>query len=142
MSKSIKSWYVVKNKAKYIGSKEPYCRSTWEHVFCRNCDEDPRIIKWAHEPLKIPYRNPLYPDKYSVYIPDFLLVYNTKAGKTRAELIEIKPAKQTHMNEAKSKRDKISLAVNSAKWAAASAYCKKHGMIFRVITERELFNNG
>ena len=36
--------------------------------------------------------------------------------------------------------DKVSLVVNEAKWQAARAWCKKQGLGFRVITEREIFN--
>jgi len=34
------------------------------------------------------------------------------------------------------------VAVNHAKWAAATAYCKMQGFAFRVITEDDLFRNG
>lgn len=139
MSKSIKSWYKVVNEGKYVGSGTPYCRSTWELAFCRFCDNNTNVVKWAHEPLKILYENPLT-NKYTVYIPDFLVVYMDKKGKQHAELIEIKPAKEAMLSEAKSKRDQLRLAVNAAKWEAAKIYCKKHGLFFRIITEHELFN--
>lgn len=142
MASSIKSWYTVVNTTKYIGTKAPYCRSTWELAFCRSCDGDPRVIKWAHEPLKILYINPANPTKYSVYVPDFFIMYVDKRGKKRAELIEIKPAKESNLKEAKSKRDKERVIVNAAKWQAAQEYCKKHGMNFKVITEKEMFKNG
>jgi hypothetical protein len=64
-----------------------------------------------------------------------------KKGKQHAELIEIKPAKQAIKEKARSKRDQMSLAVNAAKWEAATEYCKKNGLFFRVITENSLFNN-
>lgn len=142
MASSIKSWYKVENAGKYIGSKAPYCRSTWELAFCRSCDGDPRVIKWAHEPLKILYINPASTHKYSVYVPDFFIMYVDKHGRKRAELIEIKPAKESNIKEAKSPRDKERVIVNAAKWQAANEYCKKHGMSFKVITEKEMFKNG
>jgi hypothetical protein len=141
MASSIKQWYTVINTEKYVGKKQPYCRSTWELVFCRKCDTNPSIIQWAHEPLQIPYKNPLHGgDKYTVYVPDFLMVYIDKSGNKHAELIEIKPAKEAIIERAKSNRDKISLAVNAAKWEAAGRFCAKVGMRFRVITEDDIFN--
>ena len=141
MSRTLKSWYTVINEDKYVGSNKPYCRSTWELAFCRFCDNNPYVTKWAHEPMKILYKNPFSNAKYSVYVPDFLVVYMDKKGKQHAELIEIKPAKQAIKEKARSKRDQMSLAVNAAKWEAATEYCKKNGLFFRVITENSLFNN-
>lgn len=141
MGESLKSWYTVVNTEKYVGNKQPYCRSSWELVFCRKCDMHPNIVKWAHEPVRIMYQNPFQSgNKYSVYVPDFLIVYIDKFGKQHAELIEIKPNKESSLKEAKSKRDKMRLAVNAAKWQAAAKYCSKHGIRFRVITEQDIFN--
>jgi len=41
-----------------------------------------------------------------------------------------------------SARDRAVVAVNHAKWQAATAYCKMQGFAFRVITEDDLFRNG
>jgi len=140
VSKTHSGIYDVINKEKYAGTTLPIFRSSWELVFMRFCDNNPHIEKWASEPLKIPYFNPIE-NKYKPYKPDFLVVYNDKNGSRHAELVEIKPAKETHLSEAKSKRDKLRLAVNAAKWMACNEYCKAHGMTFRVITESDLFNN-
>ena len=40
--------------------------------------------------------------------------------------------------KAKSKRDKINLIVNQAKWAAATSFCKSKGIRFIVLTEKDL----
>ena len=98
-------------------------------------------IPLDHEPLKILYANPFGAAKYSMYVPDFLIVYMDKNDKPHAELIEIKPKKEAHVSEAKSRRDMERLAVNAAKWQAAAEYCKKHGMRFRVLTEDDIFRN-
>lgn len=77
------------------------------------------------------------------YIPDFFVVYQNKYGKQIAEMVEIKPKKQSLIeSKVASARDKIIVAINHAKWASAVAYCKHHGYTFRVITENELFHNG
>lgn len=140
MGASLKATYTVQNKDKYVGVVEPRCRSTWELAFCRFCDENPSILNWAYEPLKILYKHPFKNNKYTVYVPDFLVVYADKNGASHAELIEIKPAKETHLSEAKSKRDIFRLAINTAKWQAAAEYCKKNGMFFRILTEDQIFN--
>ena len=52
------------------------------------CDEHPNVSQWASEAVKIPYRNPLT-GKYTVYVPDFFIVYADKGGKQKVELIEV-----------------------------------------------------
>ena len=133
--------YTVKNSDKYIGNKIPKYRSSWELMFFRYCDNNPAILKWASESIVIPYRNPLT-GKQTIYIPDVFIYYQNKNGQKVAELIEIKPSSQTNLTEAKSKHDKLAVVVNQAKWAAANAYCKRMGMTFRIITERDLFLSG
>ena len=77
------------------------------------------------------------------YIPDFFIVYQDKAGRTKAELIEIKPKKESII-EAKiaNARTQAIVAINHAKWKSAQAYCKAQGLTFRVVTEDDLFYNG
>ena len=50
--------YVNKNLAKYAGNNSPTYRSSWEFTFMMFCDNNPSIVQWASEPLRIPYRNP------------------------------------------------------------------------------------
>jgi len=139
-SKYSQGIYTPTNPEKYKGQTAPRYRSSWELVFMRMADNHPNIVSWASEAIKIPYMNPLS-NKVSMYTPDFLLVYEDKHGKRRQELIEIKPRKETHLTEAKSRGDKLRLAVNAAKWRAAVAFCKNHGLTFRVINENELFGS-
>jgi hypothetical protein len=56
-------------------------------------------------------------------------------------MIEVKPKKQTLLKENASKKERITWAVNSAKWKAAQVYCEKYNMIFKILTEKELFAN-
>jgi hypothetical protein len=60
----------------------------------------------------------------------------------RAELIEIKPKKQSVVESKMSSKDRAVVAINYAKWAAATAWCKRQGITFRVITEDDMFKNG
>ena len=134
--------YKVKNSEKYIGTKEPTYRSGWEFTFCKFCDEHPSVIQWASEAVKIPYRNPLT-GKQTIYVPDFFIVYGDKAGNQKVELIEVKPANQTLKERlGRNQNNQAQWVVNQAKWEAARAFCKQKGIIFRVITENEIFHNG
>jgi hypothetical protein len=105
-------------------------------------DSHPSVLAWASESISIPYQNPLIQDRkrWSSYIPDFLVVYVDKNNKKHAELIEIKPAKESPLYEGRvSQRTRLTQAVNAAKWMAAAKYCAKRGWTFRVMTEAELF---
>lgn len=130
--------YECKNPSKYVGKGKPKFRSSWEMMFFSFCDNNPAVLQWASESIHIPYRNPLT-GKQTIYVPDIFMVYQNKHGKRVAEIIEIKPSAQTNLQEARSMRDKAHAVVNQAKWAAASAYCKRMGITFRVVTEADLF---
>lgn len=130
------------NPQKYIGKHKPRYRSGWEFTFMQFCDKNDAVLKWASEAISIPYRNPLT-GKPSMYIPDFFIVYQNKFGKQIAEMVEIKPKKQSLIeSKAASAKDRAVVAVNHAKWAAATAYCKQNGFKFRVVTEDDLFYRG
>jgi hypothetical protein len=142
MAKWAQGKYVLKNPAKYIGSNVPKYRSGWELTFMMFCDNNDKVLQWASESITIPYRNPLT-GKSTIYVPDFFIIYEDKFGKKAAELIEIKPKKQTLIEEkVTNARDKAAVVVNHAKWHAANNWCKKQGITFRVITEDQLFHNG
>jgi hypothetical protein len=142
MAKFAQGIYEVKNPHKYIGKGKPRYRSGWEMTFFMFADNNDKVLQWASESIQIPYRNPLT-GKQTVYVPDVFIVYQGRNGQPTAELIEIKPSKQTNLQEAgRSRRDQAAVIVNQAKWAAASAYCKRVGITFRVITERDIFVNG
>ena len=142
MAKFAQGIYEVRNPEKYMGNHKPRYRSGWEFTFMTFCDNNKSVLKWASESIAIPYMNPIT-GKRSNYIPDFFIVYENKFGKQVAEMVEIKPKKQSLIeSKVASARDKIIVAINHAKWASAVAYCKHHGYTFRVITENELFHNG
>jgi hypothetical protein len=141
MSKWAQGFYEVKNPQKYVGKGRPRYRSGWEHAFMRFCDNNEHIVQWASESITIPYRNPIT-GKQTVYVPDFLIMYRTRNNTTRAELIEIKPRGQSVIEEKMKSRDRAVVAVNYAKWDAATKWCQRNGLTFRVITEDDLFRNG
>ena len=140
MSKYAQGKYQIKNLEKYIGKKTPTYRSSWEFTFCNFCDNNPAIVNWASEAIQIPYRNPVT-GRNTIYVPDFLIVYLDANQKQHTELIEIKPLSQVTMETAKSVKDKYSVAINMAKWAAADAWSRANNIRFRVVTEYDIFKN-
>jgi len=128
----------MSNPKKYIGKRAPRYRSGWELAVFRMCDNHPAVIGWGSETHRIPYKHPLT-GKATTYVPDLLLVYQDRQGNKHAEMVEIKPAKQT-LAEAKTPADQAAAVVNHAKWEAARAWCKQQGLSFRVITEHQIFN--
>ena len=142
MSKWAHGKFTPTKPQKYVGKTLPTYRSGWEFTFMQFCDNNDNVLQWASEPIRIPYRNPLT-GKNTNYVPDFLIVYQNKYGKQIAEMVEIKPKKQSLIeSKVANARDRAIVAVNHAKWAAAMAWCKQSGLTFRVITEDDLFHQG
>ena len=133
--------YTVKNTEKYVGKREPRYRSGWELTFMMFLDSNDNIVQWASESISIPYRNPLT-GKQSMYVPDFLITYKNKSNQLIAELVEIKPKKQSVIESKMSAREGAVVAVNYAKWDAATKWARRNGLTFRVITEDDMFRNG
>jgi hypothetical protein len=142
MSKYANGFYQLNNPTKYVGKNVPHFRSSWEHTFMRFCDENPSVLQWASEAIHIPYRNP-FTNKNTIYVPDFMIMYVDKAGSKFGELIEIKPTKETSLQEAgRSTRAQAAAILNMAKWEAARAWCNQNGLRFRVVTENDIFHQG
>jgi hypothetical protein len=133
--------YTVKNLQKYVGAGQPRYRSGWEMTFMMFLDNNENIVQWASESIRIPYRNPVT-SKQSMYVPDFFITYRDRTNRMRAELVEIKPKKQSLIESKMSARDGAIVAVNYAKWDAATKWCRRQGITFRVITEDQIFHQG
>lgn len=134
-------FFTPKNPQKYIAKNKPKYRSGWELTFMTFCDLNENIIYWASEAIRIPYRHP-FTGKMTIYVPDFFVVYQNKHGQKIAEVVEIKPKKQSVIESKASQKDRMVVAINHAKWQAAIAYCKSQGYTFRVLTENEIFHQG
>lgn len=129
----------LKNPKKYLGNNTPIYRSGWEFAFMKFLDENTNIINWASEAIKIPYRNPLT-GKHTIYVPDFFMSYLDRDGKTHAELIEVKPSNQSLKEQVgRGAYNQAHYLMNQAKWEAARAFCKQKGIIFRIVTEHDMF---
>jgi TnsA endonuclease N terminal len=142
MGKFAQGRFDMKNPAKYVGKKTPLARSSWEFIFMRMLDEHPGVEKWASESIQIPYRCPIT-GKYTIYVPDFFVVYNDKKGSKHAEVVEVKPQSQTVLEKVgKSRYNQEQYVKNMAKWEAANAWCKQQGLKFRIVNEGEIFHQG
>ena len=129
------------NPKKYVGKGTPRYRSGWEWSFFQFCDNNDHVLEWASEAISIKYRHP-FTGKVTTYVPDVFMRYRTKNNKICTEIIEIKPRKQSLIEGKMSDRDRAVVAINHAKWAAAQAWCKNAGIVFRVLNEDQLFHSG
>lgn len=139
MAQGTKGKYFPKHPEKYVGDVHNITfRSKWELRFMEFCDDNINILKWGSEEIRIPYMKPTT-KRIHHYFPDFFILYKNSKGTLVKELIEIKPKKEAVLTAKSSLYDKVSFAINSAKWDAAKQFCAEHGMVFRVLTEKSLF---
>ena len=136
-----KGKFNMRNPDKYVGKKQPTYRSSWELTFMDFCDNNPGIKKWSSETISVPYFNPLK-NRKAMYVPDFFIMYEDAQGKMHAEVIEIKPTKETSLKAAgKSVYNQAMAVMNQCKWQAADKWCQDQGFKFRILTENDIFHN-
>lgn len=141
MSKFKQGFYKLRNPQKYVGNPNNIVfRSSWEESMCRFLDGNPNVLRWSSEELYIPYRKPTDGQVHR-YFPDYWVEYRDRDGKIIQEIIEVKPSDQVFPNQKKrlTEYDKITYAINVAKWKAATEFCKQRGIKFRILTERQIF---
>lgn len=105
------------------------------------------MIKWGSEEIIVPYFHKA-DQKMRRYFTDAMVKYRKRDDTIVNYLIEIKPytqtippkpaKRQTAKTKARFLRETLTYHQNQDKWEAASAYAKKHGMEFIILTEREL----
>lgn len=130
---------------KYIGDLEKIIyRSSWELKLMRWCDMNPSVISWNSEDLIIPYYSRA-DQKMRRYFMDFVIKMRVTDGTVITYMIEVKPEKQTVLPKTGRGRSKktvlnetYAFMVNTDKWEAAQKYAKKNGMVFKIMTEKEL----
>ena len=138
-SSSSKGLFKPLHPEKYMGDPNKIrFLSSWELRFMTICDLNPNVLQWGSEEFRVKYFNPIK-QKVCDYIPDFIIKYQNTKGELITEVIEIKPKKQTVQGKNASMYDRVALAINYAKWAAAKTVCESHGIKFRVATEQDLF---
>ena len=136
--------YKHKFPEKYKGSLPCIFRSGLELKSFRYLDNNPNVISWGSESIIVPYISPK-DGRMHRYFVDLIAKLKRKDGTTQILLIEVKPEKQT-LPPAESKRkkqstliyEKVTYAVNLAKWQAAKAYADKKGMTFIIMNEKHL----
>ena len=142
------SQFIPKNPKKYCGTYPILIRSSWERMYAQYLDMNPAIVKWSSEDVSIKYFDPVQ-QRIRRYYPDFYQMVLDKDNKFREYIVEIKPAKETKPPRKTGKKSKKTLKhqhaaylTNQAKFKAANEYCKKMNFEFKILTERQLFNNG
>lgn len=136
--KTYQGKFQPKNWRKYKGNPTNiFFRSSWEFAFMRFLDSNPGVVEWNSEEIVIPYKAHDGPHRYFV---DFW--FKNSIGEQY--LIEIKPSSKVSPPKEPKRRTKRYLErlkehhINTKKWEAAEKYCKERGMIFKIITEKEL----
>lgn len=139
-------WYQLRHPEKYVGdiTKIRYM-SSWEFKTHEFLDNNPNILRWSSEEIAIPYLKPT-DNRVHRYFPDYWVEYRNRHGQMVHEIWEVKPAAQTRKPRASKRKttktrlyEDLTYAVNTAKWQAAQQFCEKHGVIFRIMTERDIF---
>lgn len=139
----IQGLFEPKNPEKYIGNlSEIVYRSSWELRAFKWADTNPGILEWSSEPFPIRYFD-YSTNKTRRYFPDLYLKVQTREG-VKKFLVEIKPEKQTKppkQGKKKTKtylREAMTYEKNISKWNQAEKFCEEHGMIFKIINEKDL----
>ncbi len=109
-----------------------YVRRNGKCAWCGQC----------YEPWRIPYRDPVT-GRQTIYIPDFLMSFQSPGGQIKTALIEIKPLHEALREHARNVKDAMQVDRNLAKWEAAIGWCQRRGNVeFVVLTEAEMFAGG
>lgn len=95
--------------------------SSLERDFIYHLEFNWEVFEYLEQPLEIIYLDSF--GKQRKYTPDFAISFNTKRPN---EIIEIK-----YESTLISKREELEV-----KFHAAREFCKKHGFIFKVVTEK------
>ena len=140
-----KKQYIPKNPQKYVGKYPIIIRSSYEQKFFQWADVNPSILEWSSESIAIQYFDPVK-NKKRRYYPDVYMLVKGRNNKHQQFVIEIKPFKECRPPINRGRKTKKTLlyedktyATNNAKWVAAIKWCGKMNMIFKIVTERELF---
>ncbi len=145
MTRTLKGKYRPQNPEKYRGNPGNIIyRSSWERTFMKWADCTESVIWWQSEETRVPYYDPVT-KRRRTYYPDFRLAIRKSNGTLYEELIEVKPKRQVTGPPVNPKRktknwlnEVYTYATNQAKWKAAEEFCENNGIIFRIITEKEL----
>lgn len=169
-AKTKQGYYFVKNTEKYVGDPRLVIyRSSWEYSFCKWCDYSPSIVRWASEPVKVPFYdkvtkanecrklglNPNNPRNWIIknYNIDFLVEVKKDENTIEKWYIEIKPKKKLFKPKPVKKTAPLKeqrkfnnaakeYMLNEEKFAAMKAYANRQNAKFYVFTEDQLRHYG
>jgi hypothetical protein len=119
--KNKKSRYHTGTYASKKGGECSY-RSGWEFAYLKYLDENPDVVSFQYESLKLPYISNYKTGRVKWYIPDVLVEYASGEKK----LVEIKPKKKTEQAQVVKKAE------------AGRLWCSEHGATYEIISEVEL----
>ena len=141
--------YNLVNPSKYVGNKPPFYRSSWEQRVMYYLDNNINVLKWGSENVIIPYLFEVDGQVHRYYI-DFYAKIKDRNGNIKQYLMEVKPKKQRNQPKPPKKKTKKAMQnykialhtyiKNQNKWAAAVQFCKKKGLIWKILDEGNIFN--
>lgn len=133
-----------RNKEKYVGDIENiFFRSGWEFKFLNWLDKEESVLFYSSEEIVVPYVSPI-DGKTHRYFVDIWARIQTNKGVVEY-LIEIKPKKQLVLPKKPKKQSKryveqvSTYLINLAKWESAKKFADQNNMVFKILTEDELF---
>lgn len=133
-----------KNPQKYIGDiKNIWYRSGLELNAFIFLDNNPFVLKWASEEIKIPYMKPTADGiKPSTYWPDLYVEYLDKDQNVKKVVIEVKPEKLLMKSKARNKKtsalENYTFMINMLKAEAATKWCEQRGLEYRFAVEKNI----
>ena len=140
--------YTPINPDKYIGKvTDIVFRSSWEQKFMYYLDMNRGVIRWNSEDVVIPYFWEVDGKMHKYYMDFYFEAMNSK-GELIKYIIEIKPKKDTEVTKPKRLTEKakaryanniLTVSKNEAKWKAAEEFAKQKGLVFKILTEDDLF---
>lgn len=143
-----RSKYIIENRDKYIGTKMPVYKSSWEQRVMKFLDINENVRRWGYENVVIPYIG-IDGKKHDYYMDFYVEIYD-KNNKLQKYLIEVKPIKDGKPPKKPKIRNKKAMQnylyqlktykTNYLKWKSVLQYCKNKNIKFRVFTENKIFN--
>lgn len=135
--KCIDYYPMLKNPKKYVGRRPLTIRSNFERKFAKfRLDENPAVIEWSSEDIRIPYIYEITGRKHTYY-PDFWF----KMANGKEYIIEIKPHYQTQAPKQQNPKRLAAYIKNRNKWDHADNFVEHlradgRDIEFGIITEK------
>ena len=128
--------------------KYPFARSSYENRMFTWLDNNKNVLSWGSEVIQCQYIN-MNDKKIHRYWVDIYMEMKNSDGITRKYIIEIKPKKKLTPPKLPKNKTRKAMAnydyamaefiQNKSKWDSAKLWGQKHGMIFDIVTEEQLF---